>query len=114
MVSKTARTESLAQDLAKRFPLHTQIQSLWLPAIRAHLALDRKDPATGITTLQATSPVELGQIAFVHNLSCLYLVYVRGERYLAAGQGAAAAAEFQKIIDYNGIVWNCWTGARRI
>jgi len=30
---------------------------------------------------------------------------------LAARQGAAAAAEFQKIIDHSGIVWNCWTGA---
>jgi len=30
---------------------------------------------------------------------------------LAAGQGSAAAAEFQKIIDHGGIVWNCWTGA---
>ena len=38
-------------------------------------------------------------------------VYVRGEAYLAAGQGSAAAAEFQKILDHSGIVWNCWTGA---
>jgi hypothetical protein len=38
-------------------------------------------------------------------------VYVRGEAYLAAGQGNAAAAEFQKILDHSGIVWNCWTGA---
>jgi hypothetical protein len=30
---------------------------------------------------------------------------------LAAGQGSAAAAEFQKILDHSGIVWNCWTGA---
>jgi hypothetical protein len=30
---------------------------------------------------------------------------------VASGQGTAAAAEFQKIIDHNGIVWNCWTGA---
>jgi eukaryotic-like serine/threonine-protein kinase len=37
--------------------------------------------------------------------------YVRGETYLAAGQGAAAAGEFQKILDHNGIVWNCWTRA---
>ena len=22
----------------------------------------------------------------------------------------AAAAEFQKILDHSGIVWNCWTG----
>jgi hypothetical protein len=26
------------------------------------------------------------------------------------GQGSAAA-EFQKILDHSGIVWNCWTGA---
>ena len=43
--------------------------------------------------------------------SCLYHVYVRGEVYLAAGQGTQAAVEFQKIIDHSGIVWNCWTGA---
>jgi hypothetical protein len=34
-----------------------------------------------------------------------------GEAYLAAGQGSAAAAEFQKILDHSGIVWNCWTEA---
>ena len=39
-----------------------------------------------------------------------YPVYLRGEAYLAAGQGSAAAAEFQKILDHSGIVWNCWTG----
>jgi hypothetical protein len=30
---------------------------------------------------------------------------------LAARQGAQAAAEFQKILDHGGMVWNCWTGA---
>ena len=34
MAGDTARAESLAQDLNKRFPLDTQMQSLWLPAIR--------------------------------------------------------------------------------
>jgi eukaryotic-like serine/threonine-protein kinase len=75
------------------------------------LALDRKNPAAALTTLQAASAIELGNIQFVANLSCLYDVYVRGEAYLAAGQGSSAAAEFQKIIDHSGIVWNCWTGA---
>jgi hypothetical protein len=56
-------------------------------------------------------PIEFGQIAFVNNLSCLYPTYVRGEAYLAAGQGKEAAAEFQKILDHGGLVWNCWTGA---
>ena len=111
MAGDTARAESLAQDLGKRFPLDTQMQSLWLPAIQAQLALDRKNPAAALNALQAASPIEFGQIQFVNNLSCLYPIYVRGEAYLAAGQGSAAAAEFQKILDHNGIVWNCWTGA---
>jgi eukaryotic-like serine/threonine-protein kinase len=111
MAGDTARAESLAQDLGKRFPLDTQMQSLWLPAIQAQLALDRKNPTPALTALQAASPIELGQISFVANISCLYPTYVRGEAYLAAGQGSAAAAEFQKILDHSGIVWNCWTGA---
>jgi ATP/maltotriose-dependent transcriptional regulator MalT len=36
----------------------------------------------------------------------LYPVYVRGEAFLAARQGAQAAAEFQKIIDWQGVVVN--------
>jgi hypothetical protein len=111
MAGDTVRAESLAQDLGKRYPLDTQMQSLWLPAIQAQVALDRRNPAASLNTLQAASPIELGQIYFVANISCLYHVYVRGEAYLAAGQGSAAAAEFQKILDHSGIVWNCWTGA---
>jgi hypothetical protein len=105
------RAESLAQDINKRFPLNTQMQSLWLPAIRAQLALDRKSPAQAISDLQGAAPIELGTIPFLNNVSCLYPTYIRGEAYLAAGQGKEGAAEFQKIIDHNGIVWNCWTGA---
>ena len=111
MAGDTARAESLAEDLGKRFPLDTQMQSLWLPAIQAQLALDKKNPTAAVTALQAASAIELGQIGFVLNLSCLYPTYVRGEAYLAAGQGKEAAAEFQKILDHSGIVWNCWTGA---
>jgi eukaryotic-like serine/threonine-protein kinase len=111
MAGDTARGESLAQDLAKRYSLDTQIQSLWLPAIRAQLALNKKNPAAAVDALKpATSPLELGQIDFVTNISCLFPTYVRGEAYLAAGQGSAAA-EFQKILDHSGIAWNCWTGA---
>ncbi len=111
MAGDSTRAKSLAQDLNKRFSLDTQIQWLWLPAIRAQLALNGKNPALALTTLQAASPIEFGQINFVANISCLYHVYIRGEAYLAAGQSNAAAAEFQKILDHSGIVWNCWTGA---
>ena len=115
MAGDSARAESLAQDLSKEFPLDTQMQGLWLPTIRAQLALGRKDPAAAISFLQPVlrsgGQLELGQVAFVTNMSCLYSAYMRGSAYLAAGQGGAAATEFQKILDHNGIVWNCWTGA---
>lgn len=111
MVGAPGQAESLAGDLNKRFPLDTQVQSLWLPAIRAQLALNRRNPTDALNHLQAATPIELGQIPFIVNLSCLYHTYIRGQAYLAAGQGKEAAAEFQKILDHSGIVWNCWTGA---
>ena len=109
-----AHAESLAKDLGKRFPLDTQMQSLWMPAIRAQLALNHNNPTLALRILQvALPPIEFGVIAFAANASgsCLYPTYVRGEAYLAAGQGRAAAGEFQKILDHSGIVWNCWTAA---
>jgi eukaryotic-like serine/threonine-protein kinase len=107
-----AQAQSRAASLDKTYPLDTQMQSLWLPAIEGQLALNRGDSADAIHRLQnALPPIEYGSFTFLNNVSCLYHTYVRGQVYLAAGQGAQAAAEFQKIIDHNGIVWNCWTGA---
>jgi predicted Zn-dependent protease len=109
-----AQADTLAQDLAKRFPLDTQIQSLWLPAIQAQLALDRSNPAAALALLPSgtrSARIELAAIPFLTNVSCLYSPYLRGQAYLAAGQGKSAAIEFQKILDHQGIVWNCATGA---
>jgi len=111
MAGENARAESLARDLDHHFPLDTQVQSLWLPAIRAQLELNRKNPAAAINRLEASSRIDLGQIQFINNISCMYPVYIRGQVYLAAGKGNEAAAEFQKILDHSGIVWNCWTAA---
>jgi eukaryotic-like serine/threonine-protein kinase len=111
MAGDATRGESLAQGLGKRSPLDTQMHSLWLPAIQARLALDRKNPALALKAPPTSSPIELAAIPFANNVSCLHPVYVRGEAYLAAGQGRAAATEFQKILNHSGIVGNCWTGA---
>ena len=64
MTGDLARAQFLLRDIGKRFPLDTQIQSLWLPAIRARLALDRKDPAAAVSALKAALPIELGNISF--------------------------------------------------
>jgi eukaryotic-like serine/threonine-protein kinase len=111
MAGDTTRAASLAKEVKQRFPLDTQVQSLWLSGIQAQLALDRKNPTAALAALPDSGSMQLGQISFLNNLSCLYPTYIRGEAFLAAGQGSAAAAEFQKILDHSGIVWNCWTGA---
>jgi eukaryotic-like serine/threonine-protein kinase len=108
------RAKTLAQDLKQRFPLDTQMQSLWLPAIDGQLELNHKNPAGALKVLEpASAPGEFGAITFAANASgsCLYRTYLRAEAYLASGQANAAASEFQKVIDHSGIVWNCWTGA---
>ena len=58
-------------------------------------------------------PYELGTTTFSGEYAWngLYPVFVRGEAYLAAHQGNEAAAEFQKILDHRGIVWNSPIGA---
>jgi eukaryotic-like serine/threonine-protein kinase len=110
IAGSAARADLLVQDLDKGAPLNTQMQELWLPTIRAQAELSRGNPLSAVHAFHA-SAIELGAILFGENLSCLYPAYVRGEAYLAAGQGSAAAVEFQKILDHDGLVWNCWTGA---
>src|SRR5260370_17916100 len=94
--------------------MDNKMQSLWLPAIQAQLELNNNNPTSTLKTLEvALATLEFGAIAFAANASgsCLYPTYLRGQAYLAAGQGRAAATEFQKILDHSGIIWNCWTGA---
>jgi tetratricopeptide (TPR) repeat protein len=112
MALENGRAQSLAEELDKRYPLDTQMQSLWLPAIRAQVALNGKNPAQALRALQTIeSPMEYGMISFANNPSCLYPTYIKGQAYLASGQATDAATEFEKIIDHAGMVWNCSTGA---
>jgi hypothetical protein len=111
MAGDTTRAVSLAKGLGKRFPEDTQVQSIWLPAIEVQSVLGKKNSGSTLNAEKMALPIEFGEIPFGANISCLYSTYVLAQAHLAAGQGSAAAAEFQKILDHNGIVWNCWTGA---
>ena len=109
----TGRAQSLTEELNQRFPEATTVQFNYLPTVRAKLALDRGNPSAALEMLRATLPYELGQTTFSgeHVWNGLYPVFVRGEAYLSAHQGSNAAAEFQKILDHRGIVWNSPIGA---
>ncbi len=100
------RAQTLAADLESSFGEDTSVRFSYLPALRAQLVLSHGDAANAIELLQIAVPYELGvPRAAIHGFfGALYPVYVRGEAYLAARQGAEAAAEFRKILDHRGIV----------
>ncbi len=105
-----AQAERLAADLGKRFPEDTIEQFNYLPMIRAAIALRNHDSGRAIDALAAAAPYELGETNTSLTFA-LYPVYLLGEAYLAARQGAAAAGEFQKILDHPGVVGNEPIGA---
>jgi serine/threonine protein kinase/Tfp pilus assembly protein PilF len=99
-------SQTLADDLAKRFPEDTPVQFEYLPTLRALFALSQKAPLDAIERLQTALPYDLAMpgTAFFAKFGGLYPAYVRGQAYLGAGRGREAAAEFQKILDHRGIV----------
>jgi eukaryotic-like serine/threonine-protein kinase len=105
------QSAAITQDLAKRFPLHTVVQAYWLPLLAAQEAMANKDFAGAIEKLRAVVPPLELTVPSNNYDSCLYPIYLRGEADLATNQGTAAAAEFQRILDHKGIVWNCTAGA---
>jgi DNA-binding winged helix-turn-helix (wHTH) protein/tetratricopeptide (TPR) repeat protein len=105
----SARAQSLATDLERRFPEDTIVRFGYLPVIRARILLNHGEPSKAIEELQVCVPYELGASRLL--FGALYPVYVRGEAYLAAHQGAEAAIEFQKILDHRGVVGSDPIGA---
>ncbi|WP_433975565.1 winged helix-turn-helix domain-containing protein [Tunturiibacter lichenicola] len=99
---ETSQAQGMADDLARHFPENTVVRFSYLPVIRAQLALNHGDAAKAIEELQVAAPFEVG--AARDFCGALHPVYVRGEAYLAAGKGAEAATEFQKILDHRGVV----------
>ena len=100
----TARAQTLAEDLAKRFPEDTWAKFEYVPTIRGQIALTKKDPAKAIEALKAATQYEFAAVGAGWEPVNLYPAYVRGQSYLAEHKGAEAAAEFQKIFEYRGVV----------
>jgi len=107
---EVAKAGRLASDLANRFPEDTVVQFDYLPMIRAYIELNSGHASNAIAALEPATPYELGRAFPALNFN-LYPTYVRGEAYLAAHQGEAAAAEFQKLFDHAGLVVNELIGA---
>jgi hypothetical protein len=105
------RSQTLSDDLGKRFPEATIVQFNYLPTLRAKLAVGRGNASEAIESLRVATPYDLGKATGRNDWAAMYPVYVRGEAYLAAQDGSKAAIEFQKIIDHQGVVGNEPIGA---
>jgi tetratricopeptide (TPR) repeat protein len=101
----------IATELGDRHPQGTFVQFYYLPAIRAALALRKGRPAEAIERLRAASSYELARYEASSGATAMMPAYLRGQAHLAAGQGAKAAVEFQRILDNPGTVLNFPVGA---
>ena len=79
-------------------------------AIQAAIELSEGNASQAVISLEPALPYELGSPPPTQS-GTLYPAYIRGQAYLAVHNGAAAAAEFQKLLDHRGIVLNFPLGA---
>jgi hypothetical protein len=101
-----AQAETLAHDLAKHHTDDTGMSTLLLPELRAAIEIVRGRPERAVDQLAPAAAYELGWTEPV-----LMPAYLRGEAYLKLHRGREAAAEFQKILDHRGAVFNAPIGA---
>jgi tetratricopeptide (TPR) repeat protein len=111
LAGKSEEAEQLSNSLAKRFPQDTIVLYNYLPCIRAASRLYKPAAsAKAVEHLTVAAPYELG--GNFENLNfLLYPVYLRGAAYLLDGQSLSAIGEFQKVLDYPGLVRNEPIGA---
>jgi len=107
-VGDNARAKSMVEQLEKSEPTNTMLKIYWLPTIKAAIEINSGNSPQALIDLEAPAPYELGGPS---PFGYLYPVYVRGQAYLGSHNGAAAAREFQKILDHRGIVVNFPLGA---
>ena len=97
LCGEATRAQSLSDDLARKLPLDTMHNAVWLPLIRATLELKRGSAAGLGKALQMLTPARQYEAA-----SFFRPIWMRGQAQLQAKNGAPAAVEFQKIIEHRG------------
>jgi len=107
---ETARAKTIVEQLEKSYPAQTVLKVYWLPTIKAAIELNTNQATQSLMYLEAAAPYDLGSPP-PFQVGTLYPAYLRGQAELLAHNGAAAAAEFRKLLDHKGIVLNFITGS---
>lgn len=89
-----AKAES--DEAVKRYPTNTLVNEIHAPVIRAAIELQQGNRAQAIQILESVRRYD--------NVSLYYPNYLRGQAFLGERNGAAAALEFQMILNHRG--WN--------
>ena len=104
-IGDTAQAKALIDELARTNPNNTVLKLYWMPVLKAAIELNGGKPEQAIVLLEAALPYELGRPPPIF-VGSIYPAYLRGIALLAEKNGAAAQAEFQKLIEHRGIIVN--------
>lgn len=104
------QAQTFVEELDRKYSSDTLIQKYWLPTIRARIELHQGNWSKALETLSVAEPFDFAAAPAL-TTSTLYSAYVRGEVYMAAGNGKQAATEFSKLPDHPGMVLNFLLGA---
>jgi serine/threonine protein kinase/DNA-binding winged helix-turn-helix (wHTH) protein/tetratricopeptide (TPR) repeat protein len=96
-----AEAHDAAEALRRDLPSHTLVQGYILPIVDAATKLKSNDAAGALEALRPASRYALTNWGPLPNL---YSAYLGGLAELRAGDGRAAAAEFQRIFAHPGLV----------
>jgi eukaryotic-like serine/threonine-protein kinase len=105
LAGEAARADAIAAKLDRDHPEDTQVQSTYVPTLRALSALARNDALKVVDLLEVNRPYEFAipPLAFNHFFGNMYPLYVRGRAYLAMHREQEAAAEFSRLLAHPGL-----------
>ncbi len=106
LAGDAAKSKAIMDDLNREFPDNRWLQLVFTPMSQGVQELQQNHPAETVKTLEALRSYELGNGG--PNGTGFDVNYVRGLAYLRLQDGGKAAAEFQKILDHQGVAANSY------
>jgi eukaryotic-like serine/threonine-protein kinase len=90
-----SRALRLIEGVAQKRPYDAFVQFVALPAVKAQIEIDHNNPAKAIDLLDST---------MVYARTNSVALYIRGNAFLRAGQGAEAVQAFQRLLDIKNFI----------